>query len=538
MRAGRLAVGPAGALACAGALLLAACGGGGGGGGGVTLRGTAATGTAMGGATITAVGADGQAATDTAAADGTFSVTGGLKFPAMLRAQGGGVTQFSWAHKAGRANITPLSTLALMVQPAVPNDLPGVFANWSATAPEVTEAGMAAAQAVVNKNLQAQMTTNGLAFASYDFRSANFAADGTGLDALLDALDFGFDFAAGTFGLTAVGTGTPVPFDPNIDTSDVTLGGLPSVGAFGTFAATLTGVTLGSEAVDTATFRPGQPAVAKVPGNAAASTYTFAGEPIGFVTPGGQALAQTFTATVNTADGSTLRRLDYTVGLASDPSAAIHLGVDCAAAGANCGALVITPATGGTGGKHSLLTTSSILPEIGAAGTPASVTLIGVLHTAAPPAGGGGGGGGGGGSAPFGTLAVGNSPPALADEFSPDSSFTLVGAHWTEVRDGVEMAGFDGIAMLFLHVYFDDANPAVLTNTLQYSVGYVPTVSGTAPATSFYQVNCLPSCAAADLGVTVNTGARTVTFSDTHLPEVAGLGSLTDHVVLNGTLSY
>lgn len=212
--------------------LLAGCGGGGGGGGNaaaeappVTITGTAATGAPMAGALVTVVGANGVTASATAGADGTYSITvNGLTFPALLSASAAGVTQYSWTFDAGVANITPLTTLALINNPTLSNNLATVFSDWINQAANLTAQQMLNAQAVVNANLQAQFTAAGVSYQSYDFLKSAFPAIGTGIDAVLDALDFSFDFSAGTFTIKLNGTNTVVAFNPNIDISGITLG--------------------------------------------------------------------------------------------------------------------------------------------------------------------------------------------------------------------------------------------------------------------------------------------------------------------------
>lgn len=214
------------------AALLTGCGGGGGGDGGnaatgaaVTITGTAATGGPMAGALVTVVGANGVTASVTAGADGTYSITvNGLIFPALLSASAGGVTQYSWTFDAGVANITPLTTLALINNPSLPNNLATVFSDWINQASNITAQQMLNAQAVVNANLQAQYTAAGVSYQTYDFLKSAFPAIGTGIDAVLDALDFSFDFSAGTFTIKLNGTNTVVAFNPNIDISGITLG--------------------------------------------------------------------------------------------------------------------------------------------------------------------------------------------------------------------------------------------------------------------------------------------------------------------------
>lgn len=212
------------------AAIISGCGGGGGGntaanGAPVTITGTAATGAPMAGATVTVVGANGISASTITNSDGSYSITvNGLTFPAMISASGSGVTQYSWALAAGVANITPLTTLALINNPSLSNNLADLFSDWARQAALMTSEQMLQAQAVVNANLQTQFTAAGVNFQSYDFLTSAFPAIGSGIDAVLDALDFSFNFNAGTFSITLNGTTTAVSFNPSISISGISIG--------------------------------------------------------------------------------------------------------------------------------------------------------------------------------------------------------------------------------------------------------------------------------------------------------------------------
>lgn len=215
------------------AAIVSGCGGGGGGGGDgnaaagapVTISGTAATGAPMSGATVTVVGANGVTASVIAGVNGSYSLTvNGLTFPAILSASALGVTHYSWTFDAGVANISPLTTLALVNHPTLSNNLAAVFDSWTTQAASITAQQMLNAQAVVNANLQTQFTVAGVDFRTYDFLKSAFPTIGTGIDAVLDALDFTFDFSAGTFAIKFNGTNNVVPFNPSIDISGITIG--------------------------------------------------------------------------------------------------------------------------------------------------------------------------------------------------------------------------------------------------------------------------------------------------------------------------
>lgn len=61
--------------------------------------------------------------------------------------------------------------------------------------------------------------------------TGTFPTIGTGIDAVLDALDFSFDFGAGTFVIKLNGSNTIVNFDPNISTAGISIGSGGSAGA-------------------------------------------------------------------------------------------------------------------------------------------------------------------------------------------------------------------------------------------------------------------------------------------------------------------
>lgn len=142
------------------AVLMAACGGGGGGSAApgpassvdLVLTGTAATGTAIAGATVDAKCATGSAST-TSAADGSFSITiSGGAMPCLLRVTSGALVLHSMAAEAGqsaRANITPVSDLAVA---RFASDVPAAYyaAFGAAAAPALTPvAAQAAVTAVI-----------------------------------------------------------------------------------------------------------------------------------------------------------------------------------------------------------------------------------------------------------------------------------------------------------------------------------------------------------------------------------------------------
>lgn len=201
---------------------LGASGCGGGGDDGVTLSGTAATGVALDG-TVTVVDADGRLSSAPIGIGGTFSVATADNPPFMLAATStdGATVLYSWAAAGGTVNITPLTSVA-MVQ-AAGLELGNLFASWADDHDEITGAEIDAAIAVVNANLRGYYQAHDIDFSTYDFFGDRFDTDGTGFDGILD--DVQVSIRGTTVALTQSGTGEPIGFQGDIDTSEIHLGG-------------------------------------------------------------------------------------------------------------------------------------------------------------------------------------------------------------------------------------------------------------------------------------------------------------------------
>jgi hypothetical protein len=159
------------------------------------LSGTAATGAAMTG-TVTAVGANGVTTAATIGAGGVYTLdTNGLTYPVMIKADNGlGKVLFSWAANPNTtANITPLTTMTLVLT-SLPDDLVAVFNSWKANAALLSGTALNDAQKIVRANLQSLFTANKISPQTYDFFNTVFLANRTGIDAVLDALNFQFNF--------------------------------------------------------------------------------------------------------------------------------------------------------------------------------------------------------------------------------------------------------------------------------------------------------------------------------------------------------
>lgn len=241
-----------------------------------TVSGTAATGAAMTG-TVTAVGANGAQANTVIGTGGAYTLNvNGLTFPLFIRANDGtGTVLYSWADASGDvANITPLTTLALILSD-LPDNLSEVFANWATSSAQLTATTMQAAQAKVNANLQTQFAAKGVDHTKYDFLTTAFTANGSGIDGVLDALDFSFNYLgsnlAGVVSITLAGTTTPITINIGIDTSGI-VGGTGGGSTGGTGGST-GGMGGGSASLscDTSLFQPGTSL--HVPSTAEWATY-------------------------------------------------------------------------------------------------------------------------------------------------------------------------------------------------------------------------------------------------------------------------
>lgn len=240
--------------ALAAAALLAACGGGDDtpasnatpSGATVAISGTAATGAAIANATVTAVDAAGATVTATTGADGKFTIqVAEDSAPYALRiTDAAGKVWYSYAPAAGTANITPLTTLAL-AEAAANKPLADVIAAWGST--RLDSAAVLEAAKKVNANLQAVMQAANVNYASANIFADAFNADGTGLDAVLDAMRVSFTCSASacTQNITSPQGSVLVNWNGNIATTGITLSWSASTAGGGSTGGSVT-VGLGS----------------------------------------------------------------------------------------------------------------------------------------------------------------------------------------------------------------------------------------------------------------------------------------------------
>lgn len=188
------------AAMAAAALMLSACGGGGDAGpstpaGGnstpaavttVDITGLAATGAAIPNATVTATNVRGEKATAQTSSSGSYTVKIADGAPYVLSViDAAGKTWYSYAQGAGRANINPMTTLALL-QANGNKPLSDLAANWQTT--RVTPDQVLNGAKLLNANLANVMAGKGVTASSTNVFTAEFTANGSGLDAVLDAM--------------------------------------------------------------------------------------------------------------------------------------------------------------------------------------------------------------------------------------------------------------------------------------------------------------------------------------------------------------
>ncbi len=203
------------------------------------ISGTAATGKGIVG-TIIVKDANGTEVNTTSSTDGSYSVL----VPAMVAPfiiqvvpDDGSPVLFSFATTAGQTvNVTPLTNQALSIASGNA-DLNAIYQTWDGTG--LTEADVETAQATLLANLSAQLTAAGLDPTAVDLFGDDFDTDGTGIDGVLDILNFNIG-ADGVITLSD-STDSGFSFNPDIDISDF----IPA----GTGTSTGTGTTTGGGAL-------------------------------------------------------------------------------------------------------------------------------------------------------------------------------------------------------------------------------------------------------------------------------------------------
>jgi hypothetical protein len=177
------------------ALLLPSCGGGSSSGGvpaaptPLRLTGTAATGAAIGNAPIEAKDRNGTLVSGTTAADGTFDLeVTGLTAPYLLKVTpAAGPALFSVGSQEGVVALTPLTDMVIRnYYRARGLVLEGVYASLGGSDPVPTAAEVTLVATQVRDLIAQWLRSQGIDPETFDLMTVDFAADGTGFDAVLD----------------------------------------------------------------------------------------------------------------------------------------------------------------------------------------------------------------------------------------------------------------------------------------------------------------------------------------------------------------
>lgn len=202
------------------AAILAACGGSG--GSTTAVKGIAAGGAPIAGATVTLKDTAGNIKTATTKSDGTFSVdVTGLTPPFILSVAGSGGPYYSYAGSTdGSANLTPYTTLLLQAYYGVQStSATAVFAN-PASGISIPSGALDALQSGLVDVIQIYLAdANVPNSSSFNFFTTAFTADHTGFDQVLDrttltgtttfTVDNGSGSTAGTVSSTISTSSTP-----------------------------------------------------------------------------------------------------------------------------------------------------------------------------------------------------------------------------------------------------------------------------------------------------------------------------------------
>lgn len=224
---------------------LAACGGGDDTPATVRLTGVAATGAPIANASVKILNAKGESVTVRSGADGKYTADIANAAPFVLSVvDAASKVWYSYAAQAGVANITPLTTLALLDANAQ-KPLADLAAAWAST--RLTEAQVLEAAKKVNANLRTQLQAQGLDPAKLNVFTAEFSANHTGLDAVLDAVRVNVACEASRCAQTITNPGGQVlvTWDGNIATTGITLSWTASTAGGGSTGGSVT-VGLGS----------------------------------------------------------------------------------------------------------------------------------------------------------------------------------------------------------------------------------------------------------------------------------------------------
>ncbi len=187
-----------------------------GGGSGTNLSGTAATGAPIAG-NVFAKDANGTEVKVASGVNGSFTLnTTGMTPPFLLKIvpADGSPALYSYALANGQTvNITSLTNLALFLA-SKKGDLASLYSSWNGTA--ITASAISQAAQTVVANFKSKLTAAGINPTNYDVLTAQFNADGTGIDGVMDNLVVAIDPANASFTVKDNNNATVV-FNENID---------------------------------------------------------------------------------------------------------------------------------------------------------------------------------------------------------------------------------------------------------------------------------------------------------------------------------
>ena len=164
-----------------------------------TISGVAASGKAIVGV-VYVRGANGNMVSAPTNATGAYvAAVENLAAPFLLRVvpNNGGEALYSYGTAAGQTvNVTPLTNLAVFMASGN-KDLRAVFSAWQGKS--VLEAEVVRAQKIINANLRDRFAAAGLNANDYNFITATFTADGSGIDGVLDDVVVAVNSKGGNF---------------------------------------------------------------------------------------------------------------------------------------------------------------------------------------------------------------------------------------------------------------------------------------------------------------------------------------------------
>lgn len=206
-----------------------------------TLSGTAATGAALANKTVTVVDSTGATVTTITDASGKYTVTvTAANKPFMLKVEVGAGSEplYSFAQAGGgTVNITELTNLALHEankNGASYTALSSLFTSFKDGHPQITETKLQNAKGLINATVASALSSNSVSN-TFDVFSTVFNADGSGIDAVMDAVTIDIGSGGAATDITITIGGSAFTFDPSIDLTNF----IPGSGSGGSGSSSL-----------------------------------------------------------------------------------------------------------------------------------------------------------------------------------------------------------------------------------------------------------------------------------------------------------